>query len=73
MVSYWGHFSEPGYLRPGARCASPDSQAQFHNPAALKAGSGNRRGKVQGTLRCKQSLLSYGMCASQPAGRGVTG
>lgn len=49
MSSYWGHFSEPGYLRPSARCASPAPQAPSLQTVALKAGSGNRSGKVRAT------------------------
>ncbi len=65
MSSYWGFFSEPGYLRPSARCASPAPQALPLQTVALKAGAGNRSGKV---LLASQLCVPWRACAPIPDG-----
>ena len=66
MSSYWGHFSEAGYLRP-ARSASPAPQALPLQTFALKAGAGNRSGKVP--LACSW-FAPCRACAAIPDGSG---
>jgi hypothetical protein len=46
MASYWGNFSEPGILRPATGGAVPAVHPAYQNAVALKAGAGNRSGKV---------------------------